>query len=315
MLDGSGVWLPLQLQDKIVGGDLFLAITAVEGKKKKKEKEKEKEKNAPRKESQPLSPRTGGGELPPQQGSASNRSTGGGAKEDTTSEVFPKKSFETGDKMSSSAANEIKKRTTQFLAEQTKSSSPYVTKDEQPVILDLSGCGATYLPHTVGAITELRGLSLAFNKIKKFPQLGPFSLLKLLHLDGNQLSSLPPSISIFMHLKEFTLNGNYLSSLPAEISHLTSLERLHISNNKLAFLCPEIGSLQKLEDLALNGNPLTEGLPRTIGNCTSLEVSFLCSLFFVFCSLFCSCSFVVKRTPPSPNKSFPTNLHIHSFWI
>eukprot|EP01087_Luapelamoeba_hula_P013737 TRINITY_DN3952_c0_g1_i1.p1 TRINITY_DN3952_c0_g1~~TRINITY_DN3952_c0_g1_i1.p1 ORF type:complete len:693 (-),score=133.68 TRINITY_DN3952_c0_g1_i1:222-2300(-) len=192
----------------------------------------------------------------------------------TPSAGYNKKQYETGDKMSSSASKELKKRTRNFVTEQEKRPTPYKGGADYYCTLDLSACEATYVPYFVGEIgNKLEGLSLGFNRIRTWPRMEPFSVLKYLYLDGNHLTALPPQIAYLANLRELSLNGNRLTSLPSQFAALTALEKLRISNNKLESLCPEMGALVRLEELSLNGNPLQQGLPRTIGNCCNLEVA------------------------------------------
>ncbi|RCJ36300.1 hypothetical protein A6769_16495 [Nostoc punctiforme NIES-2108] len=63
----------------------------------------------------------------------------------------------------------------------------------------------------------------------------------VLHLDNNQLSSLPPEISQLSNLTWLSLYNNQLSSLPPEICQLSNLIILFLDNNpQLSSPPPEI---------------------------------------------------------------------------
>lgn len=65
---------------------------------------------------------------------------------------------------------------------------------------------------------------------------GRLTQLEELHLDNNNISSLPPSIVGWKDLKVLTLADNLIISLPDEASELTELKHLNLKNNKLTVL-------------------------------------------------------------------------------
>lgn len=244
MLDGSDSWFPLRNRDGSSAGakgELLLQFS-VEG------------------QAQPV--RT--------------RSTADAPKHASSSSgpaALPKEAYVTGDKMSSSLLKDIKKRVELFVAGQATSDTPFVGPPDGPAAtLSLSGVGLTYVPHTVGAVTQLQGLNLGFNKLKSFPQLTPLVCLEVLHMEGNQMTSLSASVGRLTRLRELHLNGNQLVALPDTIAKLGALEKLSVANNRLTTLPPQIGCLSRLEELNLNGNPLVQGLPPEVGACSALEV-------------------------------------------
>ena len=126
------------------------------------------------------------------------------------------------------------------------------------------------VPAEIGQLTLLRVLNLNDNKLTSLPaEIGQLTLLKVLWLDENQLTSLPAEIGQLVSLKELNLRDNKLTSLPAEIGWLTALTMLDLSDNELTSLPAEIGQLTTLE-LNLGGNQLTS-LPAEIGQLTSLR--------------------------------------------
>ena len=63
--------------------------------------------------------------------------------------------------------------------------------------------------------------------------------MQTLHLEGNQLSSLPAEIGQLSNLQTLYLRSNQLSSLPAEIRKLTKLKKLDLRRNPVP-VPPEI---------------------------------------------------------------------------
>lgn len=87
----------------------------------------------------------------------------------------------------------------------------------------------------------------------------------ILHLESQNLTSIPAEIGNLKYLEVLNLSCNKLTTLPPEIGKLQKLTRLELSFNQLTALPPEIGRLQKLTRLDLLGNRLTS-VPREIGN-------------------------------------------------
>jgi Leucine-rich repeat (LRR) protein len=81
------------------------------------------------------------------------------------------------------------------------------------------------------------------------------SLVKL-NLHTQNLSSVPPEISILKNLEELYLSYNNLTCLPKEIGELEKLKVLWVMGNKLKSLPDEIKKLTLLEDLVAFNNKI-----------------------------------------------------------
>ncbi len=85
--------------------------------------------------------------------------------------------------------------------------------------------------------------------------------LEELHLEGNQLESLPANIFLSLtSLRELWLYVNQLAELPDGVfSSLTSLELLQLGGNRFRSVPKEVFSdLPRLKSLGLSSNPLAE---------------------------------------------------------
>ncbi len=86
---------------------------------------------------------------------------------------------------------------------------------------------------------------------------GDVTLLQVLDLSGNQLSTVPRGIEYLAEVRELNLNGNRLADLPPNIGDLKGLRRLTLWRNQLITLPDEIKDLPLLEKLDLTDNHLT----------------------------------------------------------
>lgn len=98
-------------------------------------------------------------------------------------------------------------------------------------------------PHQSEAVLEY--ISLTFPK------------LQYLQLVGNNLKSVPESLSGLTLLRILRLDWNQLVSLPESLGKLTQLVYLNLSHNQLTTLPKSLGNLPQLEGLALDNNKLT----------------------------------------------------------
>ena len=113
--------------------------------------------------------------------------------------------------------------------------------------LDLCYKEITYLPESIGNLSDLSDLCLPYNKITKLPE----------------------SIGNLSNLSKLTLVDNQLTSLPSNILNLTNLNFLHLSSNKFISLPESIGALSNLKELALDSNQINE-LPSSLANLSNL---------------------------------------------
>jgi hypothetical protein len=95
--------------------------------------------------------------------------------------------------------------------------------------------------------------------------------LEDLHLQYNDLESLPSTVCNITTLKKLRLGGNSLDSLPASIKDLKKLGLLTLWSNNLKSLPEEIGELVNLKALNISDNANLNYLPASIIRLTNLE--------------------------------------------
>ncbi len=114
----------------------------------------------------------------------------------------------------------------------------------------------TYLPNSIGKLSNLQKLNLYGNKLKEIPNsIGNLTNLQFLSFRGNKLKEIPNSIGNLTNLQELDLCCNELTSLPNSIGNLTNLQELDLFRNKLKEIPNSIGNLTNLQSLSLGSNP------------------------------------------------------------
>lgn len=126
------------------------------------------------------------------------------------------------------------------------------------------------VPTNFGYLPFLRVLDLNDNDITSLPpKLGDLAQLQVLALRGNRLTTITSKIGKLTQLAELDLSGNGLTAFPGEAGNLVNLLRLRLQHNALIKLPAEIGNLIKLLELNLGENQLTQ-LPAEVGTLTKL---------------------------------------------
>ena len=126
------------------------------------------------------------------------------------------------------------------------------------------------VPDAIGALTNLKFLSLYGNKIATLPaSIGRLTALEELYLTSNNLTAVPASIGSLTELTTLYLRDNRIATLPTTIGGMTALTTLFLGGNQLAGLPDAIGQLTGLKRLWLNNNQLT-ALPESIVALTNL---------------------------------------------
>jgi leucine-rich repeat protein SHOC2 len=158
--------------------------------------------------------------------------------------------------------------------------------------LNLSCNQLTFIPDSIGTLTNLTWLKLGgnksdkdefgfrtdasdwalFNKIEVLPKsIGNLTNLTSLDLGSNQLITIPESICQLTELTFLNLSNNQLIKIPENIGNLSSLTYAIFSGNQLSNIPESIDKLLCLISLNLSCNQLSS-LPDNIGNLSKIEI-------------------------------------------
>ena len=129
--------------------------------------------------------------------------------------------------------------------------------------------------YTISYLTDhapLQKLFLSQNSLTLLPTelFVNFQSLTEIHLNYNNLITLPPTISMLTNLQKLYCSHNEIELVPAEIGACTNLINLSLFNNKLTSLPNEIGKLSLLENLFIYENKI-KSLPRSVSGLTKLK--------------------------------------------
>ena len=137
------------------------------------------------------------------------------------------------------------------------------------------------IPPELGALSELRNLSLAGGPFERGQLTGPIpatlgSLRKLEVLDlryNGLTGAIPSTLGTLENLQNLSLASNLLSgTVPAALAGLGNLRRLSLGGNRLSGAIPEaLGALRNLMFLDLSDNLLTGTIPAALGELRQLQ--------------------------------------------
>ena len=163
--------------------------------------------------------------------------------------------------------------------------SPRVAELRALRLLSLYSCELMEVPPAIGECVELRSLNLDMNKLSgtALPEaLGALLNLRSLSLAGlggpcdDERALLPRSIDRLTALRSLDLSRSFLAmsalndGAPSSVWRLTGLRRLDLSNCGLRVVSPLVAELRNLEELCLSGNDL-RGVPDSVATLQSLR--------------------------------------------
>ncbi|XP_075929366.1 uncharacterized protein LOC116950966 isoform X2 [Petromyzon marinus] len=121
------------------------------------------------------------------------------------------------------------------------------TLEEHRDSIDLSACEMTTVPVAVNVMLaevadDVRVASLADNMLKSLPRnfLSTFSRLHELHLQGNQLKSLPDAVASLTELHFINISRNCFVTFPDTLTATPSLRSIDVSHNSLQARPPSL---------------------------------------------------------------------------
>ncbi|XP_059850316.1 E3 ubiquitin-protein ligase LRSAM1 isoform X2 [Hypanus sabinus] len=150
---------------------------------------------------------------------------------------------------------------------------------QKKVLIIHSNHLATLQPKScnVQDLSLLKILDLHDNRLTSLPEeMGQLSSLQVLNLEQNHLKSLPNSLTTLAQLQTLNLKGNRIRKLPETLSGLKSLRTLDISQNQIHFLPQDLAYIRTLESLSLDVEDMTYPPASVCSNGTEAIKQFLC---------------------------------------
>lgn len=122
-----------------------------------------------------------------------------------------------------------------------------------------------------GTLSTLRTLWLDDNQLEQFPIcLCQLTGLRSLRLTGNDLETLPASISALQDLHTLAVDNNRLRDFPAGCLRMPKLKHLWLRQNKIVGLPESLASMSSLETLSVSSNAL-QALPPSLASMPTLQ--------------------------------------------
>jgi adenylate cyclase len=132
---------------------------------------------------------------------------------------------------------------------------------------------ARKIPPSFSRASKLTYLDVSNNRLDQLDhaELNRLTGLLKLNMANNRLKYLPPYFGAYKALRTLTLSSNFLEEFPAFLCDLESLVDLDMSFNSIGALPDEIGKLRNLEKLVITNNKLSNSLPATFNQLSSLR--------------------------------------------
>ncbi|KYN01687.1 PREDICTED: leucine-rich repeat-containing protein 47-like [Cyphomyrmex costatus] len=141
-------------------------------------------------------------------------------------------------------------------------------------VLDCSMNKLTSLPRELGDHPNLSTINLASNLLRDVPSLALCTKLSILDLSNNRLEAFPDVCHTeLVHLSEIHVNGNQITEIPITISRLQGLKALNIADNLISVVPSELTDCSKLKEVYLKGNKLSDRrLTKLINQCSTKQI-------------------------------------------
>jgi Leucine-rich repeat (LRR) protein len=105
---------------------------------------------------------------------------------------------------------------------------------------------------------ELRMLLLDGNNLSDLPkELGDLPNLEIIRLSINRFWEFPKAILSIRKLVQLDLSSNSIEALPDDLYSLTALKSLALSQNRISYISPKISNLRLLYHFDISNNLVT----------------------------------------------------------
>ena len=140
------------------------------------------------------------------------------------------------------------------------------SKSENELDLDLSSCGATYLPTTINKFIKVQKIDLSENKFTVFPEeIFQLKTLETIILSGNKLTTIPENFSSLKNILRLDLSRNRLIDIPENLD-IGNLSMLNLNENLFSNFPRGISNQKYLFELDLGRNRLSNKKVNNIEN-------------------------------------------------
>lgn len=132
--------------------------------------------------------------------------------------------------------------------------------------------GSKELPSEVWTLTQLKDLSLWWNKLENISEdIGRLKHLESLYVESDQLKQLPNQIVSLSRLRHLEVIGSQMTELPADLGRLSALRTIIFQRTQLQELPASFGELNRLEVAEMDDNQFRK-LPDDMSGLTNLRV-------------------------------------------
>ncbi|XP_078406530.1 E3 ubiquitin-protein ligase LRSAM1 isoform X1 [Cetorhinus maximus] len=138
---------------------------------------------------------------------------------------------------------------------------------------------STMLPKScnIQDLSMLKILDLHDNHLTSLPEdMGQLVSLQVLNVEQNHLKFLPNSLSTLAQLQTLNLKGNRIRKVPESLNGLRSLRTFDISQNRIQILPQDLAHIRTLESLSLDAEAMTYPPASVCSNGTEAIKQFLC---------------------------------------
>ncbi|XP_072344279.1 E3 ubiquitin-protein ligase LRSAM1 isoform X2 [Scyliorhinus torazame] len=138
---------------------------------------------------------------------------------------------------------------------------------------------STLLPKScnIQDLSMLKILDLHDNQLTSLPEdMGQLVSLQVLNVEQNHLKSLPNSLATLAQLQTLNVKANRIRKVPESLSGLRSLRTLDVSQNRVQILPQDLAHIHTLESLSLDAEAMTYPPASVCSNGTEAIKQFLC---------------------------------------
>ncbi len=127
------------------------------------------------------------------------------------------------------------------------------------------------LPASINQLDNLSRINISYTNLAVIPsETGNLTLLLILDLYNNKLTSLPPEIGNLESLQRLNISYNEITAIPPEIGKLKKLYSFQFQNNKITRIPDEFCDLESLNKPRAENN-LISYIPEDIGDMISFH--------------------------------------------